>query len=196
MDVTVIAYLSGACIARWQQAIVVQTGGIGYCVYVPDPSAFSDDTVSVWVHHHWSQEQGATLYGFSSQVDLHVFGLLVEAQGVGPRLALQCLAALPASSLVGALVNEDTKTLSSVPGIGEQKAKKIAFQLRDKAQNVAQRIEMPHSSNMQTIQDVRAALLSLGYNQREIEQAVSAVDVAAEERFDTLLRKALSQLVQ
>ncbi len=191
-----IAYLTGTCIAQWKNVLVVQVGGIGYAVHVPDTSAFPDNTVSLWIHSHWSQDQGTTLYGFASQAELQAFSLMLEAQGVGPRVALQCLNTLSASSLVAALMHEDTKTLSSVPGIGEQKAKKIAFHLRDKAREVSQRIDIPDTAHVQTVQDVRAALLSLGYNQREIEQAVSAVDVTPEERFDTLLRKALSQLAQ
>ena len=189
-----IAYITGSIIQRWEQVLIVQTHGIGYYIQVPDEQAFAKDDIALWVYAHWSQDQGMTLFGFSDQSERELFSILLEASGVGPRLALQCLKALSVHELVTALSHEDAQTLSRIPGIGAQKAKKIAFHVKDKAQAAAHRITTSDASTMQMFTDVRAALTSLGYGRHEIDHALSSIPVSHDDRFDTVLRKALSQL--
>jgi len=189
-----IAYITGKLIKRWNQVIIVNVAGVGYYVAVPDTTVFSDEHISLWTYTYWNTETGPALYGFYQESERHVFELLIQASGVGPRLALQCLATLPADQLVTALSQEDAQTLSQVPGIGNQKAKKIAFHLRDKASALGPTIAPGTQGNAQAIYDVRNALSSLGYARHEIDRAVSQIDVNAEDRFDAVLRKALSQL--
>jgi len=191
-----IAYLSGSVVLREAQSVIVQTGGIGYRVYVPDEQELSHDHVDLWIYTHWSQDQGPTLYGFTHKEQMHAFSLMLYAQGVGPRLALECLATLSAASLVGALAQDDVTTLRRIPGIGQQKATKIAFHLKDKAHEMSEYVDMSQSAHAHIIHDVRAAMISLGYTQHEIDRALKRITIDADDRFDTVLRKALSQLAQ
>ena len=191
-----IAYITGAIIKRWEQSIIVNVSGVGYHIAVPDTTALSDDHVSLWVYTYWNTETGPVLYGFVQESERHVFEVLIQASGVGPRLGLQCLATIPVDQLVTALSQEDTQTLSQIPGIGGQKAKKIAFHLRDKAAELVPTIAPRTSGSAQVLYDVRNALTSLGYTRHEIDRAISHITIDSEDRFDVVLRKALSQLSQ
>ena len=190
-----IASIEGHLRAVERNAVVVQVGGIGIRVYVPEAYAARcgpmGSTVTLHTHLHVREDE-LTLYGCETADDLRLFELLLSVSGVGPRVALSVLSALPADEVRQAIATEQSAVLSSVPGIGAKTAKKIIFDLRDKV-DVPAGVPSPAPQISEADGDVIAALTALGYSVVEAQSAlqhVPAEHATVEER----LRDALAYL--
>jgi Holliday junction DNA helicase RuvA len=101
-------------------------------VSVPASSRFqptAGDEVALHTHLHVREDQLA-LYGFSSTDELEIFELLLSVSGVGPKLALGMLAALPPNAIRRAIAAEDAHTLARAPGVGARAAARIIAELK------------------------------------------------------------------
>jgi Holliday junction DNA helicase RuvA len=114
------------------------------------------------------------LYGFSSEEELSLFRLLLGVSGIGPKVALSILSALPPDRLQVAIAQEDEVVLARVPGIGPKTAKKLVFDLKDKVQAELGRGEaLPAITEADA--DLIAALTSLGYSVVEAQEAMRSL---------------------
>ncbi len=78
------------------------------------------------------REDSMTLFGFADTDEKQCFELLQTASGVGPKLAQAMLAVLAPDELRRAVADEDVKTLTRVPGVGQKGAQRIILELRDR----------------------------------------------------------------
>lgn len=115
----VIAYLRGTARTR----NIIDVDGVGYLVHCVTPMTAG---ASVELHIHTQvREDAITLYGFATDDEKRVFEALVKVTGVGPSSALLLLSGLGSGGVAAAVQRRDTKTLSSVKGIGAKVAEKI-----------------------------------------------------------------------
>jgi Holliday junction DNA helicase RuvA len=173
----VIASLHGAVAAVGKDFVVVQVGGVGFRVFVPqtflDNLVGPGQEVTLFTHLH-VRENELTLYGCVSDEDLTLFRLLLGVSGVGPRVALSILSALPSDRLQVAIAQEDVTTLARVPGIGPKTAKKLVFDLKDKvAAGITPPGPQPGLSEADA--DLIAALTTLGYSVAEAQEAIRSL---------------------
>jgi Holliday junction DNA helicase RuvA len=172
-----IASLSGQLATIGKDSLVLQVGGIGLQVYVPqrllgDLSGPGQElTLYTYLH---VRENELALYGSESEEELALFRLLITVSGIGPRVALAILSFLPPEQLRTAIAQEDEAALARVPGIGPKTAKKLVFDLRDKV--VAQLPAWePRPAITEADADLIAALTSLGYSVAEAQEAIRAL---------------------
>ena len=81
-----IAHVFGTVAEKFNDSIVVDTGGVGYEIYVAasDFERFSvGGEAKIYTYHH-VREQAEELFGFSSLAAKKLFQLLITVQGVGP----------------------------------------------------------------------------------------------------------------
>src|SRR4030088_237733 len=78
----VIALVRGEIVARANDYVVVDVGGIGYKVCVPCHPA--GDLVTLHTHQV-VREDAQQLFGFESREWLALFELLITVSGVGPK---------------------------------------------------------------------------------------------------------------
>jgi Holliday junction DNA helicase RuvA len=172
-----IASLSGAVIATGKDSLVMQVGGVGFRVLVPqtllDLLAGRGPEATVFTHLH-VRENELTLYGFGSEEELALFRLLISVPGIGPKAALSLLSALPPDRLQAALAQEDVPVLTRVPGIGLKTARKLAFELKDKVATEFLAAE-PQPLFTGADADLVAALTGLGYSVAEAQEAIRAL---------------------
>jgi Holliday junction DNA helicase RuvA len=172
-----IASLSGQLATIGKDSLVLQVGGIGLQVYVPqrllgDLSGPGQElTLYTYLH---VRENELALYGSESEEELALFRLLITVSGIGPRVALAILSFLPPEQLRTAIAQEDEAALARVPGIGPKTAKKLVFDLRDKV--VAQLPAWePRPAITEADADLIAALTGLGYSVAEAQEAMRAL---------------------
>jgi len=175
----VIASVAGRVASLGLDAAVVEVGGIGLSVQcapatlarlrVGEPAALATALVV--------RETELTLYGFADADEKEIFEALQTASGVGPRLAQAVLAVLRPDDIRRAVATEDLAALTTVPGIGRKGAQRIVLDLRDRLGPPLGTIEQPpQRRTVPAWQDqVREALVALGYPARDAEVAVSAV---------------------
>lgn len=193
-----IALLTGTVAARHTASVVIDVNGVGYEVLVPTGFASPVGT-SVTLHTHLHvREDAMTLYGFADRRSKQVFEMLLGSSGIGPKLALAALSALGADRLAAAVATSDIAVLTEVPGIGRKVAERLALELHDKIGTVAAAAlptDVPAMSAAATaIAEVEQALSGLGYQSREIDDALRDDDVRAAADTPTMLRAALRVL--
>jgi Holliday junction DNA helicase RuvA len=169
-----IASLTGVVVAVGQDWVVVQVGGVGFQVFVPQRLAGelegTGQELMLFTHLH-VRENELTLYGCGSEEELALFRLVQTVSGIGPKVALSILSFLPPDRLRTALAQEDVTTLARVPGIGPKTAKKLVFDLKDKVA-AAVPVGEPAPALVEADADLIAALTGLGYSVAEAQEAI------------------------
>jgi Holliday junction DNA helicase RuvA len=169
-----IARLRGTIAASGRDFVVIQVGGVGFQVYVPqtllDDITGPGQEITLSTHLH-VRETELALYGCRSEEELALFRMLMGVSGIGPKVALAILSFLPPARLRLALAQEDVTTLARVPGIGAKTAKKLVFDLKDKvAAEVGSGEARPAITEADA--DLIAALTGLGYSVSEAQEAI------------------------
>ena len=198
-----IAMLRGTVVHRDATSLVIDVNGVGYVVHVADPGAVPPIGQDVVLHTSLQvREDSMTLFGFTDRVGLTLFDLLLSASGVGPKLALACLATLPANTLRSAVAEGDVAMLTQVPGVGKKVAQRMILELRDKMGGSADLDLEALTANGATVvggagggprASVTEALLGLGYAAAEVRGALDGLDEPDESE---LLRLALRRLAK
>ena len=118
-----IASLTGRLAFKAPTYLVLDVHGVGYEVFIPLSTYYGlpnlSESISLSVHTH-VREDAIQLFGFLTSQEKDAFVLLTSVSGVGPKLALSVLSALPVSDLVSAIQSGDVEKLTTVPGIGQQ----------------------------------------------------------------------------
>jgi holliday junction DNA helicase RuvA len=162
---------------------VIEVGGVGLAVHCApatlaglrtgNPARLATSLVV--------REDSLTLYGFADDDEKHLFELLQTASGVGPRLAQAVLAVHSPDVVRKAIANADTVTLTRVPGIGKKGAERLVLELRDRIGPVA--VGADGATGIvggAWTEQVRQALVGLGWTASQADQAVAAVAEAVD----------------
>ncbi|MDG4766557.1 Holliday junction branch migration protein RuvA [Solwaraspora sp. WMMD406] len=173
-----IASLSGTVVAVAPDSAVIEVGGVGLSVHCAPgtlanlrPGSPARLATSLVV-----REDSLTLYGFADDDAKQLFELLQTASGVGPRLAQAVLAVLTPDAVRTAIANADTATLTRVPGIGKKGAERLVLELRDRVGPVAVGTDGAAGvTGGAWPEQVRQALVGLGWTAGQADQAVAAV---------------------
>ena len=196
-----ISYLKGTLAWRGEDRVIVETGGVGYQVFVSPVtlSALPQTESEVQLFTHMSvKEDGISLFGFRSMEELTLFHQLIGVSGVGPKGALALLGVLPASQIRIAIVTEAAAALAKPPRLGKKTAQKIIIDLKDKMKNETLLPEGWEETPQEMTgagpkTEALEALLALGYSRSE---AVRALANLPQEDTESLLKAALKRMLQ
>ena len=192
-----IAALRGNVLSVEPTAAVIEAGGVGYAVQAT-PATLAGLRVGQEAFVHTSlvvREDSMTLFGFADADEREVFDVLQTVSGVGPKLALTILATLTPDQLRQAVANADIAALTRVSGVGKKGAQRLVLEIGAKLgpRRGGDDLEAP-SSNARS-GDVVAALVGLGFSERDAESAFSRVEKATPEaEVPELLRASLKIL--
>lgn len=191
-----IAALRGSVLSVEPTAAVIEAGGVGYAVQAT-PTTLAGLRVGQEAFVHTSlvvREDSMTLFGFADADEREVFDVLQTVSGVGPKLALTILATLTPDQLRQAVANADIAALTRVSGVGKKGAQRLVLEIGAKlGPRRGGDLEAP-SSNARS-GDVVAALVGLGFSERDAESAFSQVEkTTPEAEVPELLRASLKIL--
>ena len=195
-----IAFVRGEVAAVGLTSAVVEVGGVGFEVLCtpntlatlrPGQPATLPTSMVV-------REDSLTIYGFADEEEKSIFELVQTASGVGPKLAQAMLAVLSPDGVRTAIALDDVKTLTKVPGIGQKGAQRIILELKDRIGAPTGTASVPaRATGAAPWRDqVAEALVGLGYNARDADKAVTAIEPEAGDQanISLLLRAALRTL--
>jgi Holliday junction DNA helicase RuvA len=193
------AFIEGALVEKEQDRAVVQAGGVGYEIMMPQAMIAQlpgkGGTVRIYTYFN-VREDAHELYGFLSRVQKSLFIKLISVSGVGPKAAMSILGVLSAEQAALAIVTEDIAVLSSAPGVGKKTAQRIALELKEKIDNES--LSSASFEKMGSIvtgegMEVIQALTALGYGPSEARQAYAIVKDKSED-VSELIRLALKAM--
>lgn len=128
-----IEFLRGRLAHREPARLVIDVGGVGMGVDVSLRTAelFSrvGETVELITYLH-VREESLELYGFQNRVEKTLFLKLLGVSGIGPRLALRILSAVPPHQLAQMIIGGDIRGLTALKGIGKKTAEVMVASLR------------------------------------------------------------------
>jgi holliday junction DNA helicase RuvA len=181
----VIAHLEGIVSEVAPDGAVIDVGGVGLLVQCT-PGTLAGLRSGERARVATSlvvREDALTLYGFASADERATFELVQTASGVGPRLALAMLAVFSPDGLRRAVAAEDLNALMTVPGIGRKGAQRIILELAgrlgapgDGALGAGSAASAGNARLAPWREQVRAGLVSLGWQAREADQAITVVE--------------------
>jgi Holliday junction DNA helicase RuvA len=182
-----IAYLRGKILQKTPQYLILEQNSAGYKVFTT-PEILEkplESEVELYIYHK-SSDDGQALYGLPDFPSLQFFELLITVSGVGPKMALTIISAAKIDVLQQSIVNGDAEIFTRMSGVGKKTAERIILELRAKISGGM--LESIAASGS----DLYDALLSLGYNPREIREVVPQVDTKQET--STQIKQALQIL--
>ena len=201
-----IAWLEGNLREKAPTRIVLDVRGVGYELHIPLATFESlpdlGKTVSLLVHTA-VREDAIQLFGFSTALERELFHLLLRASRVGPKLALSVLSGMEPSRLLQLLREANAKGLRKAPGVGPKLAERIAVELRDDAEKLAERLAASgldfgaaELATADPAEELLSALTNLGYPPSQAEKVVEAAlgEASSEASLEELIRIALRRL--
>jgi len=172
----------------WKQPpyLMIDANGVGYeleaslTTFQTLPEIGAEVTL---LTHLAVREDAHTLYGFASPAERSLFRNLIRVTGIGPRLALLILSGMTVE-LFGRCVREnDTASLTRLPGIGKKTAERLIIELRDRIGELGldpTAIVLPGgravAPAINPVDDAISALVALGYKLPEASRMVQSLE--------------------
>ena len=200
-----ISYIRGKLVAVEKEKVIIDVGGVGYGIFMPESAIglLPQMGNEVKLHTYLNvREDAMQLFGFLTRDDVEIFKLLIGVSGIGPKGGLSILSKLTADDLRFAIMSGDSKAISAAPGIGKKTAEKVIIELKDKLDieqilnpsdsETKSAIKMDSSANEVQSEAVQA-LVALGYGSTESLKAVNKVN-SENMTVEEVLKQALKNL--
>lgn len=179
------AYIKGSLEMKSKNYIVIDVGGLGYKIFMSE-TAINEigeigGNIKVFTYYR-VREDDISIFGFRTQEELRMFELLLSVSGVGAKSALAMLSCIEPSDFAIAVISNNIKLLTQIPGIGTKSAQRIILELKDKlkAEQNEEQIEqskLKSSKVNETVQEAISGLMVLGYSRKDIEKAFEHLTV-------------------
>jgi Holliday junction DNA helicase RuvA len=180
--------------------ITIEVAEIGYLLEVTERDFIcvevSDEKKAKFYISLIHREDSMNLFGFSNKETRDIFQILLSVSGVGAKMAIALLNEFDACDLISLVINGDFKELTRAKGVGPKLAQKIILELKDKLIKTDLPITTTTLPQNQAISDAQTIMLSLGYEEKEVETALSRIIATVEDDSnpEEILRKALTCL--
>lgn len=190
-----IHHLNGKLVEKHPTLLIIECGGVGYEVKI-SLNTFSVLTDNEAIHIYTRQvirEDAHVLYGFATKEEREMFGYLTSVSGVGATTAMIMLSSLTPDQVVQAIQTDDVRLIQSIKGIGTKTAQRLIVDLKDKVLKISLNTENIFATNNTNRFDALTALLSLGFDKKNVEKALDKVTVG-DQSVEELIKEALKTL--
>jgi len=196
----VIAYLAGILLESEYSRCIIDVNGVGYEVAISlatfDKLPLPGNPVKLHVVTI-VREDAISLFGFATPEEKGLFRALLGVSGIGGKLALSILGAMPPANFCGAIASGDVKVLSNIPGIGKRTAERMIVELKGKLSDLPGAAGAAAPTSGAAASDAALALEQLGYKKDAVNRVLNAIleePDAAKMDSEQLLRAALGRL--
>ncbi|MCQ2125237.1 MAG: Holliday junction branch migration protein RuvA [Fibrobacter sp.] len=183
-----IERVHGILIEKTPTFVVVDVNGIGYGVNISAYTAGKLPEVDAEVTLYTNlvvREDSMTLFGFADTTEKMTFLMLLDVNGVGPKLAQRILSGTSPADLLNMLASDNKSALSKIKGLGKKTCEQMVLTLKDKAATMLQGLGNEEGSGVTSMgaltgakMEAVLALHTLGVKDPAAEKAVvKAVEV-------------------
>ena len=195
------SYIKGTLELKTLNYIVIDVNGVGFKIFMSESAIQRLDETgkNIKIYTHMQvREDDISLYGFITNEELRMFELLLSVSGVGAKSAINMLSSITPSKFALAVISNDVKTLTKIPGIGTKSAQRIILELKDKLKTeesiTKDNVEIENNIiEDNKLEEAIQALKVLGYTRQEIEKVMQKIDVT-NLSIEDIIRKALGYL--
>lgn len=166
-----------------QNLVVVECGGVGYACRATSSAVSRAELgkeLKLFTYLN-IREDAAELYGFADESELNCFKMLISVSGVGCKVAIAILSTLNPQEFALAVVNDDSKKITKVPGIGPKLASRIVLELKDKLKkdNSLTDTQIPQirlsAMGSNAFSEALTALMVLGFTNTQAQSALEGL---------------------
>jgi Holliday junction DNA helicase RuvA len=171
-----IATLRGKIAEKTLDMIVVESGSVGYGLYVTfeDYGALEEGhEAKLYIYEH-IRENSHDLFGFRTRETKLLFEQLLSVNGVGPKMALSILSVASSQAVRQAIASGDTKFISQATGVGKRVAERVVVDLKDKVGLVEATDFLTTSADPND--EALQGLVALGFTVQDAAEALKKVD--------------------
>ncbi len=174
-------YIKGKVMSFFESGIILENGGIGYEIHVPQLSinAINKNEEVLIYTVMMVREDDVSLYGFATKDDIDMFKKLLTVNGVGAKAALSIMSAYRTTELKKSILFEDATALIKAPGVGKKTAQRIVLELKDKIGDIGAFGDyngVSISGRKKGIkEEALEALTGLGYTKGEALEAIGLI---------------------
>jgi Holliday junction DNA helicase RuvA len=174
-------YIKGILVEVTPQKAVIDVNGIGYSLFIPLSTYTKMPPPGKEVLVYISaiiREDSHKYFAFITRSERDLFKRLSDISGIGPKTALNLVGHMESSDLESAITHANISLLSKIPGIGKKTAERLIVEMRDKIKKMPNNatpspFEMTSlSPKDRTVNDALSALINLGYNTLQAQQAI------------------------
>lgn len=170
-----IAYLIGKIAFKADEYILLEVQNIGYKIFMSKTAIDKlEEGKDIKIYTYLRlREDDVSLFGFTTNEELHMFELLISVGGIGAKSAINILSNITPSAFALAVITNNVNTLKKLQGIGPKTAQRIILELKDKIkteeaieteENQQEEDKLEKQNNEELVQ----ALQVLGYRRYEI----------------------------
>ncbi len=164
------SYFNGTIEYQNSDSIIIDVGGIGYKVFVPNPFSYELEKIyKVFLYNHIREDE-YSLYGFKTLEERDLFMKLISVKGMGPKVASGMFATGSIAGIVDAVNKENLLYLTKFPKIGEKLARQIVLDLKGKL-NIESEEVIEDSMD-----ELVSVLENLGYKSSEIKKVLPEIN--------------------
>ena len=201
-----ISFVRGTLSAVFENRVEIDTGSIGYEIFVPvsvlEELPPVEEDVQLYTYLNVKEDE-MSLFGFLTRDALEIFKLLITVSGIGPKGALGVLSAMSPTDVRFAVLSGDAKAFAKAPGIGPKTAQRLIIELKDKVslEDGLEHFNDAPVSGKRTVDPEEAsakseaivALTVLGYSNSDALRAVNGIDLR-NKTTEEILKEALKKL--
>lgn len=197
-----INFIEGKLEEKSEDKIVVSNGFIAFDINFPKSNMKNLPEIGekVKIYTYLSvKEDDMSLFGFLTKEDKIMFNKLLTVNGVGPKGALSLISNLGFTVLQKSIINNDSKTIATVQGIGQKTASKICIELGDKVAKMkfdgVLDIIKENNEKVEKLNKIKdevvLALMALGFQRKVAIEKINQVEYDENITVDELLKLAL-----
>ncbi len=197
-----LAYLRGRIVQKNYGSAIIETGGVGYEVFLCEPSLEAlgpeGGAAELFIAESISMYGGTALYGFRSKEEKNLFDLFRDAvPNTGAKKALDYLGKAVKSmpDFAGAVAAKDSKRLTAIFGFTAKTSDKLISALKDKLPAAGPAGPGPGAASGAYMQAMNA-LTALGFRAGEARSALeeAAAEAGPGASAESIIRLALRRL--
>lgn len=136
-----IEQIRGKLIQKSPTFVVVDVAGIGYGVNVSARTGgmLPEENAEVLLYTNLVvREDSMTLFGFADQAEKDLFLMLLDVNGVGPKMAQRILSGVAPADLLNMISSDNKSALGKIKGLGKKTTEQMVLTLKDRAATMLQ----------------------------------------------------------
>ena len=136
-----IEQIRGKLIQKSPTFAVVDVAGIGYGVNISARTGgmLPEENAEVLLYTNLVvREDSMTLFGFADKAEKDLFLMLLDVNGVGPKMAQRILSGVAPADLLNMIASDNKSALGKIKGLGKKTTEQMVLTLKDRAATMLQ----------------------------------------------------------
>jgi len=192
------SFITGIIEQKENNIAVINCNGVGFELNVSDTTIYELPNTGelATIHTYMAvREDAITLFGFATKEEKSAFLKLINVSGIGGKVAISILSAMPVTDLIEAIVTENVRLISSIKGLGKKTAERLIVELKNSFDDLQLSMLNPRNATISTsaIEEAIDTLVAMGLTRFDATQVVKNV-ATQEDAAEDIIKKSLKNL--